>query len=350
VGSRSGPELLTPAFWKHFPHVQANEAAFAWVEELCTREYADTTVLGYAGDLESYLADCKLRSIDAVTARLTHVDSHFKSLNRKNQLAPATLRRRASTLKMWYDFMVADERALTNPFRVRLDPHASIPGHRRSRRRQRGRAYIKGRRTPPWIPNEPEFQRLIDHVRNPLACSERDRFMLLLSYECALRAIEVVAGNVEDIDFENMEFFCVGKGGREDYIPFSQSLADAWPAFIAERSQFVSGGGPLFVSYSNRNIGQRLKKGTWNDRLAVIRKAVDLPRFHPHTIRHLALTDLARGGMPLLALKDFARHESVETTKIYIHLSRRDIVRAYRKAKGNVHLWRAQRFLLDVNK
>jgi integrase/recombinase XerD len=344
MGAYSGFDLLTEKFWNRYPHLRDFEPAFLWIDNLCVRGCADTTILGYAYDLEMFVAHCASIGINPISERISNIDSYFKSFLADGKLARTTVRRRASALKSWFDFLISDNQLTRNPFLLRVDPREEVEGHGRGRRRRRGRLYVKAKSQPPWIPTEIEFQLFADYVRNPVACTPRDRFMHLLSYECALRASELVDVDVEHLDFNQMHLLVFGKGGKIHNVPFSRTVADAWSEYAVYRSQFVTGGGALFVSESNRNYGYRISAGTWNDRIAEIRKAVNLPRFHPHTLRHLSLTDLARGGMEVLELMAFARHENIETTMIYIHLSGRDLARAFKKASVNLHKWRAARF------
>ncbi len=63
---------------------------------------------------------------------------------------------------------------------------------------------------------------------------------------------------------------------------------------------------PIFRSESHRNAGSAISFWTWNKVVERIRDEGSLSRFHPHTIRHVALTDLARAGWDVLELKAFA--------------------------------------------
>jgi integrase/recombinase XerD len=64
---------------------------------------------------------------------------------------------------------------------------------------------------------------------------------------------------------------------------------------------------------------------TWDKVVTRMAKRAHLHhRFTTHTPRHLRLTDLARLGMDLYAIAQYAGHRNLETTKIYIKLSGRE--------------------------
>ncbi len=52
------------------------------------------------------------------------------------------------------------------------------------------------------------------------------------------------------------------------------------------------------------------------------------------------MTDLAKAGWDLHEIAQFAGHRSLETTKIYIHLSGRDLAEKLEKGMNQIHAWR----------
>src|SRR5437016_5943889 len=79
----------------------------------------------------------------------------------------------------------------------------------------------------------------------------------------------------------------------------------------------------LFRSVSDRNYGAGLSPWTWDKIVTALAAQTDLPRFSPHTFRHLRLTHMARAGFKLLEIARYAGHRQLETTIVYIHLSGR---------------------------
>ena len=64
---------------------------------------------------------------------------------------------------------------------------------------------------------------------------------------------------------------------------------------------------------------------TWDKVVERIARRAGLHhRLTTHTFRHLRLIDLARKGMEIHAIAQYAGHRSLETTKIYIKLSGRE--------------------------
>jgi integrase len=63
----------------------------------------------------------------------------------------------------------------------------------------------------------------------------------------------------------------------------------------------------------------------------------NLPRFTPHSLRHLCLTDLARANWDIHEIAIFAGHRSVQTTALYIHLSGRDLANKLARGMAEIH-------------
>jgi integrase/recombinase XerD len=95
--------------------------------------------------------------------------------------------------------------------------------------------------------------------------------------------------------------------------------------YLEERAEADISGGPLFRSQSDRNFAQGMTADTWDKIVERIAKQANVHhRLTTHTFRHLRLTDLARSGMDLHAIAQYAGHRSLETTKLYLRLSGRE--------------------------
>ncbi len=68
-----------------------------------------------------------------------------------------------------------------------------------------------------------------------------------------------------------------------------------------------------------------MNASSWDKVVTRLAKLAELQhRFTTHTPRHLRLTDLARAGMDIHAIAQYAGHRNLETTKLYIKLSGRE--------------------------
>jgi integrase/recombinase XerD len=168
--------------------------------------------------------------------------------------------------------------------------------------------------------------------------------MLALAYDAGLRREELCALATGDIDPARRLLRVraeVTKGRRERVVPYSAATQVLYAAYLAERAALCRERGPLFRSESRRNRGQAITIWTWSKAVARIAARAGVPRFSPHTLRHLCLIDLARAGWDLHEIAAFAGHRSTQTTLLYIHLSGRDLAEKIARGMAASHEWRA---------
>ena len=136
--------------------------------------------------------------------------------------------------------------------------------------------------------------------------------MLLLAYDGALRRSELVALQVRDLSFPHQQITIrpeIAKNGRGRVVMYGDVARDLLRQYLEERADQEISGGLLFRSQSDRNRAQGMTADTWDKVVARIAKRAGLHHgFTTHTPRHLRLTDLARTGMDLHAIAQYAGH------------------------------------------
>lgn len=156
----------------------------------------------------------------------------------------------------------------------------------------------------------------------------RDRAIVRLLYDCALRRMEVVGFDwPEHVDTRRGLLHVLGKD-RETREPFplDQPIADTVRAWIAARGREP---GPLFVPLDRRHRGKsmpRLSLGGVNKIVARIRTAAGVA-IKPHDFRRVAVTRaLELHGGDAAKVMAFSRHRNIATVVRY-NLQRKDMPR-----------------------
>src|SRR5205823_7997756 len=171
----------------------------------------------------------------------------------------------------------------------------------------------------------------------------RNRVMLALAYDAALRREELCSLRTDDLDPAHRTLRVraeTTKNRLERVVPYSASTGVLLSGYLAHRARLSQARGPLFLSESRRNHAQPLTLWTWSKVIRRIGLAAFVPRFSTHTTRHLCLTDLARMGWELHAIATFAGHRTTESTMRYIHLSGRDLADKLNRGMDQIHAWR----------
>ena len=151
----------------------------------------------------------------------------------------------------------------------------------------------------------------------------RDRAIVRLLFERALRRNEVASLDLEHLDLDGGTIAILGKGNRERETltlpePTRRALAD-WVAVRGAEP------GPLFtnVDRARKGTGRLTGAGIWG----IVGALGDATgqRVRPHGLRHAGITKaLDATGGDVRAVQRFSRHATVQTVLVYDD-NRRDI-------------------------
>jgi site-specific recombinase XerD len=164
----------------------------------------------------------------------------------------------------------------------------------------------------------------VEHARAALAsCNRqsavgsRDYAILLLLGRLGLRAGEIVALKLDDIDWHNGTLNVHGKGGKGCPMPLPVDVGKAIADYLQKgrphstsRSVFLRGVAPVREFRRQAVIGSIVKH-------ALARAGVDTPRKGAHQFRHRLACDLLSKGASLAEIGEMLRHRRPETTAIY---------------------------------
>jgi integrase/recombinase XerD len=163
-----------------------------------------------------------------------------------------------------------------------------------------------------------EIERLIDATWSTDVVGRRNYAMMLLLARLGLRAPEVIAIQLDDIDWRSGTILIRGKGKWHDRMPLPEDVGKAIVDYIrhgrrgTSRTLFVSSKVPFrpFVDATMLNT--------------VLRAAFTATGLEPpqkyigsHLLRHSLATDMLRKGASLDEISDVLRHRSRAATSIY---------------------------------
>lgn len=147
-------------------------------------------------------------------------------------------------------------------------------------------------------------------------CPERDRMIFEVLVTCGIRACELCAMKIGDIDLGKRKMDIRGKGGHGKVtrtIKIATVLTRRIGKYLKENRSNAGSKEPVFL-----NIwGRPMKYKCLLDRIKSIAKKADIDWLRPHKLRHTAAFFLYNYKKDLLAVKDYLGHSSVKTTEIY---------------------------------
>jgi len=328
-----------------WPVLGRHEQAATWLQIWSDLGRAPRTIDAYGRGLAEYLELCERDGIDPLVAGKANVASFVRELTSRPSrhgrntlsldsgvgLANATLQQRLVPVRLFYDFLIEEGLRDSNPVgRGRYGARHSVAG----------RGLVPRLHKLPWIPTERQWLDVLAVFRGEPA---RNRLMLALAYDAALRREELCSLHTDDLDPAHRMVRIraeTTKTRRGRSVPYSAATGALLSAYLAHRATISKRRGPLFLSESWRNYAEPLSLWTWSKVVRRIALAAGVPQFSTHTTRHLCLTDLARMGWELHAIATFAGHASTDTTLRYIHLSGRELSDKLNRATAEIHSWR----------
>lgn len=146
----------------------------------------------------------------------------------------------------------------------------------------------------------------------------RDRAILLLLARLGLRAGDITAMKLHDLDWEAGTLRVLGKGRKQVALPLPQDAGDAVIDYLTNARPkagtdrvFLCANAPVRAIDNSSSISSIV-------RLALDRaKITDPPSKGAHLLRHSAATAMLRSGASLDVIATVLRHESPDTTAYY---------------------------------
>ncbi len=252
--------------------------------------------------------DQRLLGLDVDQAR-----GYLVHLNEKGY-SKATIARKLATLRSFYKFLVKTNRCPSNPLTAIRTPKQE-------------------KKLPRFLEYE-EVKRLLETPPTDSWLGARDRAILETLYSTGIRVSELVALNLDDIDFLSEVIHIRGKGKKERITPISSSALQAIQHYMEFRNKRAENNSHFDskVLFANKH-GQRLSTRSVRRKMDKYLKMAGLdPAISPHTLRHSFATHMLNNGADLRSVQELLGHQSLSTTQIYTHLTTRKLKEVYEDA------------------
>ena len=272
------------------------------------RNSSPHTVKAYAGDLDSFSAYVGARgweSIDHVLIRGFLAHLYEKGLSK------TSVARSLAAVRSLYRWLAQEGEVEQNPAALVATP--KLP------------------KKLPRVPTLEEMNGVLDGAMPEVAAfPERDALMFELLYGCGIRNSELIGINLDDVGMSAEVILIRGKGKKERFVPFGESVKSALAAYLPGRQKVLverrKNTNALLINQrggrlTTRSVGRIVKK------IAVAKGlSADI---HPHTLRHAFGTHMLEEGADLRAIQEMLGHERLATTQRYTQLSTRHVLEVY---------------------
>jgi integrase/recombinase XerC len=290
------------------PNTIVGKAVADFLRHLRERNASPHTVKAYSRDLTLFAAYGGLRGwkqIDHIAVR------GFLSQLYEKGLSKTSVARALAAVRSLYRWLAREGVVEQNPAKLVATPRLS--------------------KKLPRVPTIEEMNFVIDGKMPEVAAfPERDRLMLELLYGCGIRNSELTGINLDDIRLSAEAILIRGKGKKERYVPFGDSVKTALAAYLPERRKHLETirkhSAALLINrrggrLTTRSVGRIIKK-------IAVAKGLS-PDVHPHTLRHAFGTHMLEEGADLRAIQELLGHERLATTQRYTQLSMKQVLQVY---------------------
>ena len=162
-----------------------------------------------------------------------------------------------------------------------------------------------------------QVEQVLNSVDRKTAMGRRDYAILLILARLGLRAGEIRALTLEDLDWQEGLITVRGKAGRFSQLPLPKDVGAAIADYLRHgrptansRCVFLRAKAPVGGFQSQSGIGSMVRH-------ALERAGIDAPRKGAHQFRHALACQMLKQGASLSEIGELLRHRSPQTTAIY---------------------------------
>ena len=313
-------------------------------------------MLAYKNGLQVFCETLKKKSLDPDTTpiqKLTEV--HFaKFIEHLSVYAPTTEQLYLQAVKGFYLFADAEEsiRVSQSRLKVLMKQRSRRPGTR-----------------IPQSPSE-DIETLLEKIRdveNLITSVDdaekangiklrayRDRAFMLTLADTGFRVHEACKLRRGDMNWKEGYAIIIGKGNKEAVVRFTVRSMHAIKEYLSIRATLDGNSGkqlsalPIFARH-DKGAGKKIKPMTPTTGRNIVEERVEqflgkelVGKITPHTFRHYFVTSILRGTGNLRYAQELARHENIETTKRYTHLTNEELNKAYYEVFEKDSKWRTK--------
>lgn len=263
---------------------------------------SNDTIKSYFYDLKKFFKELNKHDINDF---LETDISDFIKIQNKEFLSTATIYRRLSCTRNFYNFL-AKEKIIEIKLE-KIESPRSV------------------KKLPLAISLE-EVEKLLDAPNLEKEEGLRDKAMLEVMYSSGLRVSELLSLKISQINFEKGVIEIIGKGNKQRKVPFGEYAGDYLKQYIDVRKKHRSKCNNLFIN----RYGNALSRQYFFKQIKKYAEQVGIKEnISPHTLRHCFATHMLENGADLRAVQEMLGHSNIATTQIYTNISTKRILNAY---------------------
>lgn len=267
--------------------------------------FSDNTSRSYKSDIEDFYDFIGSQGVDIDDVDPQIIRNYLSVLLEK-RITKVTCSRKLSALRHYFNYLKDNNMIHENPFLFVSAPKKEI--------RYPSALYIEQIETL--------FKRNLEREDS---LKYRDQAIIELLYASGVRASELVAIKLNNLDIKNRTIRILGKGRKERIVIFSKSCQETLENYLKNsrpelltRNTVDYNVDSLFLNSNGKPLTSRGLEYVLKE---VEKKTGCNYGLHPHLLRHTFATHLLEGGADLRVIQELLGHSSLNTTQIYTHVT-----------------------------
>lgn len=276
------------------------------------KRYSDHTIRAYSDDLNQFYLFCGINQPEEEILKVNHkIIRKWVAVLMDSKLSARSVRRKISTLKSFFKYLLKNSIVAENP--------------------------VRGVVSPKLEKKLPEFVN-VDQMNSLLTGSDfgtdfkglRNRLIIDMFYQTGMRLSELINLKIVDIDTDYMQLKVLGKRNKERIIPLMYGLRNSIDEYLNKRVKIEKYDEKyLFLTEKGKKMYPRLIYRIVNNYLRLI---TTVDKKSPHVLRHTFATHMLDAGADLNAIKELLGHSNLSATEIYTHNTFEKLKAIYKQA------------------
>jgi len=277
------------------------------------KRYSQHTIRSYLDDLDQFISFCDFNENNFEPVDVDHkkIRSWIVDLV-NNKISIRSVKRKISTLKSFYKYLLREGIVSYNPVEKVLTPKADT-------------------KVPAFV-NKKNMDILLDDVDfgNDYK-GVRNKLIIEMFYNTGIRVSELINLQISDLNITELKLRVLGKRNKERIIPFTRVFKESLQGYLNTRNDKFRYGCKdyLFLTEKNSKMYPKLVYRIVNRYLSLI---TTIEKKSPHILRHTFATHMLNAGADLNAIKELLGHSNLAATEIYTHSTFERLKSIYKQA------------------
>ncbi|MEA3318164.1 MAG: tyrosine-type recombinase/integrase [Bacteroidota bacterium] len=277
------------------------------------KRFSEHTICAYQHDLEQFIDFLKVENNEALRIEYVNekdVRNWMVNLLEKD-FSVITIRRKLSTLKTYFKFLLRENFLDENPMDKIVFPKIS-------------------KKLPYFVDNNDMNHLLSDIEFSNDFSGARDKNIIEMFYFTGIRLFELINIKLTDIDFDLEKIKVLGKRNKERIIPLTKIFVEQLKSYLDLRQkEFATDVEYFFLTDKGEKLYEKFVYRLINKYLNLVST---IEKKSPHILRHTFATHMLNNGAELNTIKELLGHANLSATQIYTHNTFEKLKSIYKQA------------------